>query len=210
MVQDVLQAIADNLLSQVPILIGLIALLGLLLQRKPFDDVVGGTLRAAIGVVIMTIGIDVFVGGLASFQTIVSSAVGVEAPASTTTLDDFLAGPGAAAPLIIAGGFALHLVFVRVFRAARYVFLTGHLMLWMSIVVAACLVEAFGDVDRWTLVGAGSIILACYFTLQPMWIAPLMRTVVGHDQFGLAHTTSTLALATGYGAKMLLDPRRKC
>lgn len=203
MVQDILQGIADNLLSQVPILIGLIALVGLLLQRKPAEDVIGGTLRAAIGVVIMTIGIDVFVGGLASFQAIVSSAVGVQPPTATTTLDDFLAGPGAAAPLIIAGGFVLHLVLVRLFRSARYVYLTGHLMLWMSIVVAACFVEAFGDLDRWTLVGAGSIVLACYFTLQPLWIAPLMRRVMGHDQFGLAHTTSTLALATGYGARAL-------
>ncbi|MCG7284920.1 PTS ascorbate transporter subunit IIC [Cellulomonas sp. ACRRI] len=203
MVQDILQGLADNLLSQVPILIGLIALVGLLLQRKPAEDVIGGTLRAAIGVVIMTIGIDVFVGGLSSFQAIVSSAVGVEPPAATTTLDDFLAGPGAAAPLIIAGGFVLHLVLVRVFRSARYVYLTGHLMLWMSIVIAACFVEAFGDLDRWTLVGAGSVVLACYFTLQPLWIAPLMRRVMGHDQFGLAHTTSTLALATGYGAKAL-------
>lgn len=203
MVQDILQGIADNLLSQVPILIGLIALVGLLLQRKPAEDVIGGTLRAAIGVVIMTIGIDVFVGGLASFQAVVSSAVGVEPPAATTTLDDFLAGPGAAAPLIIAGGFVLHLLLVRVFRSARYVYLTGHLMLWMSIVIAACFVEAFGDLDRWTLVGAGSVVLACYFTLQPLWIAPLMRRVMGHDQFGLAHTTSTLALATGYGAKAL-------
>lgn len=203
MVQDILEGLADNLLSQVPILIGLIALVGLLLQRKPAEDVIGGTLRAAIGVVIMTIGIDVFVGGLSSFQAVVSSAVGVEPPAATTTLDDFLAGPGAAAPLIIAGGFVLHLLLVRVFRSARYVYLTGHLMLWMSIVIAACFVEAFGELDRWTLVGAGSMVLACYFTLQPLWIAPLMRRVMGHDQFGLAHTTSTLALATGYGAKAL-------
>ncbi|TKR23480.1 PTS ascorbate transporter subunit IIC [Cellulomonas hominis] len=203
MVQDILEGLADNLLSQVPILIGLIALVGLLLQRKPAEDVIGGTLRAAIGVVIMTIGIDVFVGGLSSFQAVVSSAVGVEPPAATTTLDDFLAGPGAAAPLIIAGGFVLHLLLVRVFRSARYVYLTGHLMLWMSIVIAACFVEAFGELDRWTLVGAGSVVLACYFTLQPLWIAPLMRRVMGHDQFGLAHTTSTLALATGYGAKAL-------
>jgi ascorbate PTS system EIIC component len=203
MLQDILQGLADNLLSQVPILIGLIALVGLLLQRKPAEDVIGGTLRAAIGVVIMTIGIDVFVGGLSSFQAVVSSAVGVEPPAATTTLDDFLAGPGAAAPLIIAGGFVLHLVLVRLFRSARYVYLTGHLMLWMSIVIAACFVEAFGDLDRWTLVGAGSVVLACYFTLQPLWIAPLMRRVMGHDQFGLAHTTSTLALATGYGARAL-------
>lgn len=204
MLQDILEGIADNLLGQVPILIGLIALLGLVLQRKPFSDVVGGTLRAATGVVIMTIGIDVFVGGLVSFQAIVSSAFGLEPPAATATLDGFLEGSGSAAPLIIAGGFVLHLVFVSIFRAAKYVYLTGHLMLWMSIVIAAAFVEVFGDdMNRWTLVGAGSLVLACYFTLQPLWIAPLMRKVVGHDQFALAHTTSTLGLAAGYGAKAL-------
>ncbi|MFV0458850.1 MAG: PTS transporter subunit IIC [Actinomycetales bacterium] len=204
MIQDVFVAIADNLLGQVPILIGLVTLLGLVLQRKGFSDVVGGTLRSAIGVVIMLIGIEVFVGGLANFQTIVSSAVGLEPPPSTTTLDDFLAGTGSVAPLIIAGGFALHLVLVRVFRAARYVYLTGHLMFWMSAVVAASLVEVFGaGVDRWTLIGAGSLVLGCYLTLQPLWTEPLMRKVVGHDNFALAHTTSTLALATGYGARAL-------
>lgn len=209
-IQAFMEALADNLLSQVPILIGLIAMLGLLLQRKHFSDVVGGTLRAAIGMVIMTLGIDVFVGGLVNFQTIVASAVGLTPPTSTSTLDGFLAGAGSVVPLIIAGGFLLHLLFVRVFPAAKYVYLTGHLMFWMSIVVAAAFVEVFGDLNRWTLIGAGSLVMASYMTLQPLWIAPLMRKVVGHDNFGLAHTTSTLALATGYGAKALRlgDPEK--
>ena len=40
----------------------------------------------------------------------------------------------------------------------------------------------------------GSIILACYLTLQPMWISPFMKKVVGHDNFGLAHTTSVMSV----------------
>lgn len=209
MLQDILTAIADNLLGQVPILMGLIALVGLLLQRKPVEDVIGGTIRAAVGVVIMTIGIDVFVGGLVSFQAIVSSAVGAEPPAASNTLNDFLAGPGAAAPLMIAFGFVLHLVIVRIFPKANYVYLTGHLMLWMSIVVAACMVEVFGaDVNRWVLVAAGSLVVASYWTLQPLWIGPLMRRTVKHDQFGLAHTTSSLALITGYASGKLGDPEK--
>ncbi|WP_062072466.1 PTS transporter subunit IIC [Demequina sediminicola] len=210
MFQEVMTWIAENLLSQVPILIALIALIGLLLQRKPFGDVVGGTLRAAIGIVIMTLGINVFVGGLSSFQTIVASAVGLDAPSSTSTLDDFLAGAGSVAPLIIAGGFAIHLLLVAVFKAARYVYLTGHLMLWMSIVIAATFVEVFADVDRLALITVGSLVLACYMTLQPLWIDPLMRRAMGHSKFGLAHTTSTLAVLTGYGAKALKlgDPKK--
>jgi len=208
--QNILIGIANNIFSQVPILIGIIALLGLLLQRKPFEEVVGGTIRAIVGVVILLIGVDIFVGGLVSFQAVVASAVGLKPPAAQSTLAQFLAGPGTSVPLIIAVGFAIHLVLVRIFAAARYVYLTGHLMFWMSIVVAASIVEVFADVQRLPLVIVGSVIVACYWTLQPLWIAPLMRKTVGHDQFGLAHTTSTLALAAGYGAKALRlgDPEK--
>jgi len=201
--QNILIGIANNIFSQVPILIGLIALFGLLLQRKPFETVVGGTVRAIVGVVILMIGVDIFVGGLVSFQAVVASAVGLQPPTANSTLADFLAGPGTSVPLIIAVGFAIHLLLVRIFPAARYVYLTGHLMFWMSIVVAASIVEVFADVEKLPLVIVGSVIVACYWTLQPLWIAPLMRKTMGHDQFGLAHTTSTLALAAGYGAKAL-------
>ena len=201
--QSILIGIANNIFSQVPILIGLIALSGLLLQRKPFETVIGGTVRAIVGVVILMIGVDIFVGGLVSFQAVVASAVGLQPPTANSTLADFLAGPGTSVPLIIAVGFAIHLLLVRFFPAARYVYLTGHLMFWISIVVAASIVEVFADVEKLPLVIVGSVIVACYWTLQPLWIAPLMRRTMGHDQFGLAHTTSTLALAAGYGAKAL-------
>src|SRR5690606_14125915 len=40
--------------------------------------------------------------------------------------------------------------------------------------------------------------------------APLMRRVTGHDQFGLGHTTSSVALLAGYGSKALRlgDPEK--
>jgi ascorbate PTS system EIIC component len=208
--EGIVRVIADNLFSQVAVLIGIIAAVGLVLQRKPFDEVVAGSLRATIGVVILNIGVEIFVGGLVSFQAIVSSAVGLEPPTASSSLTDFNAGPGSVVPLMIAGGFVVHLALVRIFPAARYVYLTGHLMYWMSVVVAASLVEAFGEVDRWLLAGVGSILLGCYWVLQPLWIAPLMRRVMGNDDVGLAHTSSMLALGAGYGAQALRlgDPER--
>ncbi|WP_293695480.1 PTS transporter subunit IIC, partial [uncultured Agrococcus sp.] len=161
--EEIVTLITDNLFSQVAILIGLIALFGLLLQRKPIEQVVAGTLRATIGVVILNIGVEIFVGGLVAFQAIVSSALGLEPPAAASSLTDFNAGPGTVVPLIIAGGFVVHLILVRIFPAARYVYLTGHLMYWMSVVIAATLVESFGDVNRWVLAGVGSLLIGCYW-----------------------------------------------
>src|SRR5690606_10401477 len=80
--RGVLEFLANNLFNEVAILIGLIALTGLLLQKKPVEDVLAGTLRAMIGIYILLIGTDVFIGGLVAFQTIVSSAFGMEPPRS--------------------------------------------------------------------------------------------------------------------------------
>ena len=207
---DLIEVITNNLFSQVAVLIGIIAIVGLALQRKPFEEVIAGGLRATIGVTVLNIGVEIFVGGLSSFQTIVASAMGLEPPTSAATLSEFSAGSGSVVPLIIAGGFIIHLILVRIFRAARFVYLTGHLMYWMSVVIAASLVEAFGDVNQWILAGVGSLLIGCYWVLQPLWTAPLMRRVMGNEDIGLAHTTSTVALAAGYGAKSLRlgDPER--
>src|SRR5690606_601565 len=83
-------------------------------------------------------------------------------------------------------------------------------MYWMSVVIAASLVEAFGDVNRWVLAAVGSILIGCYWVLQPLWTGPLMRKVMGSDEVGLGHTDSLIAIASGYGARALRlgDPQR--
>lgn len=194
--RDVLQFVATNLFNEVSILIGLITLIGLAVQRKPLQDVVSGAIRATIGVVILFIGVGVFTGGLTAFQTIVASAVNLDPPKASSSLDGFLATHGGSIAMVITIGFVLHLLLVRLLRT-RYVYLTGHLLFWMAVVITACLVEAFGDVPQWQLVLAGSVVAACYWTVQPLFIAPLMRRVIKSDDWGYGHTSSSVAWLAG-------------
>lgn len=188
--RSLLTWIANNLFNQVAILIGLIALLGYALQRKRTEEVVAGALRATIGVLILFIGIDVFVGGLVAFQTIVASAFHLQPPQATKTLGDFLKDHGGSIALIIAIGFLIHVILVRIFPFFRYVYLTGHLMFWISVLVAASLVEAFPTIGSGWLVLVGSIIVAVYWSVQPMYMARYMRRVIGSDDWGFGHTSS--------------------
>lgn len=196
---NVLQWIANNLFNQVAILIGLIVLLGLVLQGRSFREIVEGTVRAALGIVILFVGVEVFVSGLVSFQTIVSSAFGIQAPTAERTLSDFLAQRGSDVALIITVGFLVHLILVRLFNV-RFVYLTGHLMFWISVVVAASIVQVFQNVDRLALVLAGSLVVGIYWTIQPMYIHRFMKIVTGHDDFGYGHTSSAACyLAAFFG-----------
>ena len=204
---DVLEFIAVNLFNEVSILIGAITAIGLLLQRKPVEDVVGGAIRATIGIIILFIGVDVFVAGLASFQAIVASAVGLDPPSSNNTLDEFLGTHGSDVALVITLGFVVHLALVRVLKT-RYVYLTGHLLFWMAVVITASLVQVFGELDRWQLVLVGSAVAGCYWTVQPLFIAPMMRRVISSDDWGYGHTSSSVAWLSGKLAPMVGDPEK--
>ncbi|CAM3672208.1 PTS ascorbate transporter subunit IIC [Nocardiopsis rhodophaea] len=200
---NILVLLADNLFGQVPLLIGLITLLGLVLQGKPVEDVVGGALRAAVGVVILFIGVEVFTGGLEGFQAVLADAVGAAPPAADRSLGDFLDSHGGTIALVLALAFLVHVSLVRLFTAARYLYLTGHLMFWISTVVVAALVTAAPGADRLTVVLCGAGGVAAYWTAQPLWMRPLMRRVMPDDRFGFAHTSSLVCLLTGWAGRAL-------
>lgn len=207
-ITDILEFLANNIFGEVAILIGLITLVGLLLQRTPLEDTVAGVLRSTIGVIILFIGINVFVEGLIAFQTIVGSAVGLDAPEATNTFAEFSETHGGSFALIIAVGFLLHVVLVRLLRT-RYVYLTGHLLFWVAVIITASLVEVFEDINQWTLVLVGSVIAALYWTIQPVFIAPMMRKVIGGDDWGYGHTSSSAAWMTGALARFLGGDRER-
>jgi PTS system ascorbate-specific IIC component len=207
-ITNILEFLANNIFGEVAILIGLITLVGLLLQRAPIEDTVAGVLRSAIGVIILFIGVDVFVAGLVAFQTIVGSAAGLAPPEATNTFADFTEAYGGSFALIIAVGFLLHVLLVRVL-GTRYVYLTGHQLFWIAVIIAASLVEMFGDVSQWTLALVGSVIAAAYWTIQPVFIAPMMRKVIGSDDWGYGHTSSSAAWLTGALARFVGGDRER-
>jgi ascorbate PTS system EIIC component len=205
-VQSILMWIANNVFSQVPILIGLITLIGLILQRKSLEETVGGALRATLGVVILFAGIAVFITGLVSFQAITAAAFGMKPPTSTSTLAKFMADKGSSIALIMTIGYLIHLILARLFNT-RLVYLTGHLMFWMSVVFAAALVESFPTISTPILVGTGAVLVGVYWTLQPLYIHPFMKRVTNQDEFGYAHTSSSAAFLGSVFGRFLGDPK---
>ena len=58
----VLDFIIKNILTQAAIIIGLIALLGLVLQKKPLGTVVSGTMKTMLGFLVLSAGSSVKIG----------------------------------------------------------------------------------------------------------------------------------------------------
>lgn len=199
----------DYIFNQPAFFIGLVALVGLLLQRKSFSDTVQGTTKTIVGVLIITTAAGQIAGQLLSLAPIVQSAFGLPAFSFGNAIgtSNFIAEYGSEITLIMAFGFLLNLLLAR-FTKFKYIYLTGHLMFWMSLVWVAVLIEGFGTgISSIAIVASGSVMMGLYWTLQPALTQKYMSKVTGSNDLALGHTSATAAFLGGWIGGKVGNPK---
>ena len=201
---EFIQWLASNLFGTPAIMLGIIVLVGLLLQKKSASQLIGGTLKAVIGFLIIGAGSGIIVGALVVFEPMWKEVFGLE----TSSLGEFM-GEGAftseygsAITLAMTIGFLINVLLAR-FTRFKFIYLTGHMMFWTTTIFAGVVVHEAGAVPFWPLVIFLSIIMGIYWTLQPAITQPYMRKITGNDNIALGHTSASVALLAAWAGKWL-------
>ncbi|GIP70837.1 ascorbate-specific PTS system IIC component [Lactiplantibacillus pentosus] len=189
--------IATNILQNPPILLGLIAALGLAIQKKKIDEIVKGSLTAAFGMLILTEGVNMLTTIIANINTAVQTQMGVKVAKGLSDIT-FTADYGGAVGMAMFFGLIVHLLIAR-FTPIKTIFLTGHMLWWVPFVIVAGLVEA--GVKGVLLVVLGAIISACYWSCMPWIMRKYVWAATGDDSFLIGHPTGILSLISGFVAK---------
>jgi PTS system ascorbate-specific IIC component len=75
---ELLKFIVFDILGVTPLLVGFIALIGLLIQRKPIEKVLSGTFKTIVGFLVFAGGAGLAVTSLGNFQTLFSDGFGLK------------------------------------------------------------------------------------------------------------------------------------
>lgn len=203
----VLEFIVYDIFGQAAFLLGLIALIGLLLQRKKASQVISGTIKTIVGFLLFNIGSGAAQEALTGFQTLFSEAfglVGVTPISEAVTAQAQSLFPAVIA-LIMVLGFVMNLVFAR-FTKFKYVFLTGQHNLFLSALVAILLKAlGLGDIPA-VLIGA--VIVGLASVLYPAIAQPFMRKVTGSDDIAIGHYCSLAYALSGWVGSKVGDPKK--
>lgn len=196
-----LQFIIDNILRNPPILLGGVAMLGLVLQKKKIDDIIKGSLLAALGMFILQQGVGVLVGAIAPVNTTIQIALGavVESGFNDQTFTTNYGGMIGIAMLL---GFILHILIAR-FTPLKNIFLTGHFLWWIPFIFTAVGVE--NNFYGAKLILFSAILSAIYWSVIPYLLKPFVQDVTESDSFTLGHPAGILALVTGIVSKYVGD-----
>jgi PTS system ascorbate-specific IIC component len=191
------------------IILGLISLIGLLIQKKSTGEVVVGTVKTILGLLIMSVGIGALINALIPIQNMFQvgfSGSGIE---TFVTFDEGVVGAvqsanvgevGAAIAWTLLFGYIVHIILARV-TPFKYMYLTGH-MIWIHAGAFAILFHSFGLSLLWTVVLA-SLVTGAYFTFMPALAQPVMRLITGSDEIAFGHGQTLLNMLGAWVGKLI-------
>lgn len=188
-----------DFISEPAVLVGIIVLVGLLLQKKPVDAIIKSTLKAMVGFVVISAAAGVITGSLTPFGVMfeegfkISGVIPNNEAIVSMSIDEF----GTATASIMAFGMVANIIIAR-FTKFKYIFLTGHHTLFMACMIAVIL--ASGGMSGFQLIFTGSLALGLIMVLSPAMLQPFMKKITKNDSVALGHFSgSGYALAAIIG-----------
>ncbi len=168
----VIDFIVFQVISNETIFLGLVALLGLLLQKKKLPQVIDGTVKTVIGLTVLTSGAGILISSLSPVVNKLNKTLHVEGVLPTNdavfgvVLKFETIAKGTVITFLLA--FFLHLLLVRFtpWKDFKNVYLTAHLMLYHAAFMNVTLPVVLHTNTVWTIV-IGTVLNAVYYTYSP-------------------------------------------
>lgn len=191
----------ESIATTPALLVGLIAMIGLLLQKKSATETVQGTIKTFAGFLILTGGSTILSNALVPFAKMFKFALGVQGvvPSNEAVVAIALVKYGSITALIMLVGMIVNVLLAR-FTKFKYIFLTGQAMLYVSCLTAVILLSA-GMKDDWKTIVLGGIFEGTLLTITPALCQPFMREITHSDNLAMGHTGNIGYAFAGYVGK---------
>lgn len=201
--------IIREILATPALLVGIVTLLGLLLQKKSIDHIVKGTVLAVVGFVLLSVGTDFLQKGplndfgvLFNYDFHIQGVIpNVEAIASLG-----IAKYAVTVSQVMFFGMFANIIMAR-FGPFPYIFLTGHHTLYMACLLTIVLSES--NMPQWQIVVASSLVLGLLMALLPALAQKEMKKITGNDRIALGHFSVIGYLAASKTARFVTKKERE-
>lgn len=203
---SILNFIVNDILKQTPLFMGLVALLGLALQRKSGREIIEGTLKTIVGMLAFNVGTGLLCDSILAINDILKPTLSTSGvypfPDIATGVALQIDYVGQHVMTVFILGWLLHILIVRIFhKVFKAVYLTVHMMISQSIINILFWHYCMGltGIPMFT---ASIIVCVAFWTLMPMLVYKDAMKIT-NNAFTLAHFNHVGAfLASKIGAKV--------
>lgn len=175
-----------DIVSTPAVLVALIAVIGLLLQKKQFSEIMVGAIKTFVGFIVLSGGAGITEGAILPFGTLFENGFNLTGvvPHNEAIISQALGQYGSQTALIMLLGMVFNIILAR-FSKFKYIFLTGHHTLYMAAMIAVILSVA--GFSGWELLLWGGIALGIIMVLSPAIVQKYMIQTTGNDTVAMGH-----------------------
>lgn len=194
-----------ELLQTPTIILAIVALIGLIAQRKKFSEVLSGTVKTALGYLVLSAGSSLLVTEILPFVGLFQEVFNLSGFATGSeiivgAMQDAVPVIASTSAIIMGAGFLVNILLARI-TPLKYIFLTGHMMWINSVAVAFCLYSA--GMSSGAIIGIGIVLQGIILTLIPAIAQPVVRKITGSDDFAIGHLTTLGTVSSAYVGKLV-------
>ena len=184
-----LDGISRGVLGEPAFVLGIIACIGLIVQKQGAERVIQGTIKTILGYILIQIGASAAGVALGNLSLLIQRGFQVIGIIPHNEIIVALAqiNYGNYIAWIMLFGMVIHLLIAR-WSPLKYVFLTGHHMLFMASLLAAVL--AVSTLNKWQVILLGAILLAIAMSVGPAIVQPFVRKITNNDSIAVGHFNS--------------------
>ncbi len=188
-----------DLLQTPAIVLAFVSFIGLLVQKRGASFVFSGTVKTALGYLVLSAGSSLIVTEISPFVGLFQTVFGLDGFATGSevivgAMSEAVPVIASTSAVIMGGGFLVNILLAR-FTPLKYIFLTGHMMWISSVVVAYSLYTA--GLSNAMIMLIGIPLQGAFLTLIPAISQPFVRTVTGSDDFAIGHLTTLGTVSAG-------------
>lgn len=209
---DILKSVMDvlvQIMSKPAILVGLIAMTGLIFLKKPFDAVVSGTVKTILGFLILSGGANIVITAITPLGILMQEGFGLQGTLPVNEVFTAKAQElyGTQISLVFFFAFLVNLLLARI-TPMKYVFLTGHHTLFAATMVTGILgLTIFKGGSHVALIAVSSLIVGFMMVFFPWLSAPFMEKITGSRDFVMGHFGTTNYVLAGWLGGKVGDPK---
>lgn len=177
----------QEVLSTPAIFVGLIALIGLVIQKKETQVILSGTIKTILGFVVLNAGAALVQSSVTPFGELFKIAFGVTGvvPNNEAIVAVAMGDFAVQTASIFALGMVANLILAR-FSNLKYIYLSGHCSLYLACMISIILTVA--GMEGTTMIIIGALLLGFLQAAGPAMMQPTIRKIMGDDSVAIAHT----------------------
>ena len=205
---QVVNWLIDNIFINAATILGVVAFIGLLIQKKKPSEIASGTLKTIMGMMILSAGAGVIVGSLEYFSVwfakglhIDGAVASIEAVLAVAMQSDAIGRDIALAYVLI---FAVNILLAR-FTPLKYVFMNGEAPIYIAMSGILFGVGLLG-MNHGVAIAVAGVLGGIWSIIWPALAQPTVRKITGSDDIALGHFCTLGYLVSAGVAKLTGKP----